>query len=186
MNRIMMLRAALSFGTVAFIIVALGFGQSFGQAPEPTPSPVTSPTPVQPSSAPAVPLPGSGSICAPAQYQGGQSVIVDNLLITFPGDGGYTAGGGIADPGGEFVRVCFVQGDSAIFFDLSGNERSRIVNVPSANAVLDEIARSIRLVGPSPTPASSLRQIQQTATPVATPTPAGTIRAPTTGTAGLR
>jgi hypothetical protein len=184
----MMLRAAFSFGTVAFIIVvALRLGQSFGQTPEPTPSPVTaSPTPVQPSSAPAVPLPGSGSICAPAQYQGGQSVIVDNLLVTFPGDGGYTAGGGIADPGGEFVRVCFVQGDSVIFFDLSGNERSRIVNVPSANAVLDEIARSIRRVGPSPTPASSLRQIQQTPTPVATPTPAATIRAPATGNAGLR
>jgi hypothetical protein len=103
----------------------------------------------------ATPGPPGSNICAAGQYTGGQTVIIRNLEITLPAGGDYQANFGIADPGGEFVRVCYVQGNSATF-NLEGRETSRVVNDPTANAVLDQVAASVRPVG------------QATATPSAT------------------
>ncbi|MPZ50249.1 MAG: hypothetical protein GEU75_13295 [Dehalococcoidia bacterium] len=90
-----------------------------------------------------------------ANYTGGQTINVRGLSIALPAGGDYSVIGGIADPGGEFVRVCYAQGNSAIFFNLSGVETDRIVNSPSAEAVLNEIAASVR-VGGSAAPAPSV------------------------------
>jgi hypothetical protein len=113
------------------------------------PTPTATQVPIQ-----TLPPPGTGSICV-SQYSGGQTVsptlsVNATFQISLPAGGNYGIGGGIADPGGEFVRVCYVEGNSAIFFDPMGRETSRVVNSQAANAVLDQIAREIRVVPSSP------------------------------------
>jgi hypothetical protein len=86
--------------------------------------------------------------------------VASTFQIALPA-GNFAITGGIADPGGEFVRVCYIEGNSAIFFNPQGRETSRFVNNPSATPVLDQIARGLRV-----TPAA--------------------FRPPETGDAGLR
>ena len=147
MRPALLLLLSLSFACL------LGFRVAGAQTP---PSPAATATPPVPPP-PAVGPPGS-PICT-AQYGGGQTIspilpVRATFQITLPAGGTYGVNAGIADPGGEFVRVCYVEGDSAIFFNLQGRETSRAVSIPSANAVLDEIARGIK-VGPSSLPTQS-------------------------------
>jgi hypothetical protein len=138
---------------VAATFIALGAARA--QTPTPAPTPTPTPT-VFPPPAPLIPPPGSGSICV-SQYDGGQTVtpvlpVRALFQITLPPGGHYSVNGGIADPGGEFVRVCYVEGNSAIFFNPEGRETSRVVNNPSANRVLDEIARGVNVSAPPSPP----------------------------------
>ena len=149
----------------------LGFQVAGAQTP---PSPAATATPPVLPPPPVVGPPGS-PICT-AQYSGGQTIspilpVRATFQITLPPGGSYGVSGGIADPGGEFVRVCYVEGNSAIFFNLEGRETSRAVNNPSANAVLDEIARGIK-VGPSSLPTQSAAPLNICGT-AARPAPAG-------------
>jgi hypothetical protein len=140
------LLTALFLWLVALGSGALGRDAHRAQAQIPTPGP-----------------PGS-NICGAGQYTGGQTVVVRNLEITFPSGGDYTAHSGLADPGGEFVRACYVQGNSAIFFNLEGRETSRVVKDPAANSTLDQIAASVRVVAQTPgtpMPAVGLRHTLQ-------------------------
>jgi hypothetical protein len=122
--------------------LALATFSFFRPAPLRAQVPAPSPTPA-----------GESNSCGPADYRGGQTITVLNLQITLLAPGDYSVGLGKADPLGTFVRICYVQGDSSVFFKADGSERNRVVNNASASAVLNEIARSVRVVA-TPTPAS--------------------------------
>ena len=132
-----------------------------------TPSPVTS-TPSVPRMTPPTQVPGTfigpNQINPPGQplcqsqnaHAGGQAVDALNLRIRLPASGTYNVNSGIADPGGEFVRVCYVEGDAAIFFGRDGRETVRRLSAtssPSAvNPIFDEITRNLILLSPPPPP----------------------------------
>ena len=101
--------------------------------------------------------PPGGPICsAQGAYPGGQIVDALNLRIRLPATGTYNVNFGISDPGGEFIRVCYVEGNAAIFFARDGRETSRRLTDTSSPAmvmpVFDEIARNVQLLSPPPTP----------------------------------
>src|SRR2546423_2389371 len=126
------------------ICAVVGVGSAKPQSPTllaPTPTLIVVPIP-------SPPPPGSGTICGTATHTGGQTVSPffppsATFQIALP-TGLFAIGGGLSDPGGEFVRVCYVEGNSVIFFNPQGQETTRIVNNPSAGAVLDEVVRGIR------------------------------------------
>src|SRR5689334_17874374 len=132
------MRAFLLFFLVA-LCALLGLASVGAQTPvSPAPTPTVIAIPI-PRPAP----PGSGSICEAPTHAGSQTVVPffppgATFQIALP-PGKFAIGGGISDPGGQFIRVCYLEGNSAIFFDLQGRETSRIVNNPGASSVLDAI-----------------------------------------------
>jgi hypothetical protein len=167
-----------ALAVILSVVMIIGMSQvavTRAQEPSPTPGPLT----------PVVPTPGgTGDICGTPQYAGGQTINVLNLRIVLPTAGDFTANFGVSNPGGQFVRVCFVQGNSAVVFNLEGKETNRIVNSSSAAEMLDQVVRSVQVVPSTAIPATAQ---PSTATPAApTPTTSGPISPPSTGNAGLR
>ena len=69
-------------------------------------------------------------------YAAGQIVDVLNLRVRLPASGTYDVNFGIADPGGEFDRVCYVEGNAAIFFARDGRETVRRLTDTSSPALV--------------------------------------------------
>lgn len=152
---------ALTLALGAVLVVTLltassGALLAVEETPAPLPPPVT-PTPGPTTSGPSLVNPTGGPVCsAQGAYPAGQIVDVLNLRIRLPATGTYNVNFGIADPGGEFIRVCYVEGNAAIFFARDGRETSRRLSDSSAPSlvtpVFDEIARNVQLLSPPPTP----------------------------------
>jgi hypothetical protein len=134
-------------------------------------------------------------MCGPAQHSGGQTITVLNLQFTLPaGPGQYSSSFGRLSTGETIVRVCYLQGNSAIVFSQDGSERSRQVNDASAAAVLNSIAASVRVQAPpATTPGPGLIPTQPPAAPTSaplapTPPPSTSppiVLPPNTGSGGL-
>jgi len=103
--------------------------------------------------------------------------VLDRVQVALPPGGHFIVTFGVRDPGGEFIRVCYVEGDSAAFFRTdTGALDSLVLNHPSAEAVL----RAVRVsVIATPTPVLATRSAP-------TPTSTASVSPPGTGSGGLR
>jgi hypothetical protein len=131
------------------------------------------PTPTPPP-APTVSPPGPGAnICGGESHAGGETVkVLDRLEVLLPQQGRFVVSFGVSDPGGEFVRVCYVEGNSAAFFDTeTGRLRSLVINDPTAEPVLRAVVVTVIA---TPTPPASVSR------------PAPRLGPPNTGSGGLR
>jgi hypothetical protein len=94
---------------------------------------------------PQEPPPADGSGLAGRRVQGGEPFELGPITLHLPAGREFVVGGGIADPGGEFFTVSDVQTRSGLFLRPDGCETSRVIWDPAADAVLDEIVRTLEV-----------------------------------------